>query len=224
MSNAVTNLISLGFWLCQCVYRAAKGAVRLAPSGTFVLELIRQPGKIGAVCSSSPILAQTMAKQVPLDRHGLVVELGAGTGAVTSALLERGIAPERLLVIEQSSAFVQHLRHRYPQITILRGDAAELERYVPAGATVAAIVSSLPLRSLSSEEVTLITTQWRQLLPRKGRVVQFTYDLRGLTRRTCQGFVEQSGQVVWRNLPPARVVTLLRDFEPADDNDLKRVA
>src|SRR5690606_27501302 len=89
----------------------------IAPS-LFLQELCATPGSIGAICPSSRYLASQMARQVPVDDSGLIIELGAGTGAITQALLDHGIAPERLLVVEYSGSFVQRLRTRFPQIKV----------------------------------------------------------------------------------------------------------
>ncbi|ANB72670.1 hypothetical protein AYM40_10030 [Paraburkholderia phytofirmans OLGA172] len=63
---------------------------------------------------------------VPVKGTGLVVELGAGTGAVIQALLDHGIQADRLLIIERSAALVTHLRSRFPRLRIIQGDAGTL--------------------------------------------------------------------------------------------------
>ena len=66
------------------------GAASLA---LFTREIWANPRAMGAACPSAPSLASHMASHVPLDRDGLVVELGGGTGAVTAALLKHGVPP-----------------------------------------------------------------------------------------------------------------------------------
>ena len=174
----------------------------------FARELFSQPAAIGAVWPSSGRLARSVASRVPRHGDGLVVELGGGTGAVTHALLQRGIAPDRLTVIECSPVFVRHLRARFPGVNILEGDAAELGALLPRGSCVDAIVSSLPLRSLPAREAAAIVAQWRALVGDGGIVVQFTYDLRGVERKRPPGFLQRASDIVWANLPPARVLAL----------------
>lgn len=182
----------------------------MLPSWLFFTELLKNPGAIGAVWPSSNALAFTMARQLPVVGEGLIVEIGAGTGSVTKALLESGIEPGRLLIVERSPAFVRHLRHRYPEIKIIQGDATQLHAIVPSNAVVDAIVSSLPLRSLTTEEVSAVVGQWHRVLKTEGIVVQFTYNLRGLIKRNLDGFMEQTKCLVWKNIPPARVSRLSR--------------
>ena len=182
----------------------------MLPSWLFFTELLKNPGAIGAVWPSSKALAYAMARQLPVAGEGLIVELGAGTGSVTEALLESGIEPERLLIVERSAAFVRHLRNRYPAIKVVQGDATQLHALIPSNAVVDAIVSSLPLRSLATTEVSAVVGQWHRVLKAEGIVVQFTYNLRGLIKRNLNGFMEQKKCVVWKNIPPARVSRLSR--------------
>ncbi|WP_316976633.1 class I SAM-dependent methyltransferase [Shumkonia mesophila] len=176
----------------------------------FAHELFRGPASVGAVCPSSARLAQRMASHVSPDGEGLVVELGAGTGVVTQALLDRGIAPERLAVIERSPAFVRHLRARFPDLAVILGSATELADLLEHAGPIDAIVSSLPLRSLPADDVTAIVGQWRHLLATDGVAVQYTYDLRDCGRLATHGFAVRANEIVWGNLPPARVFAFER--------------
>jgi len=171
-------------------------------------EMISQPAAVGAIWPSSARLATRVASLVPCDCDGLVVELGGGTGAVTQALLRRGVGPGRLRVVESSRSFVRHLRARFPELAILHASAAELGSLLPRGSRIDAIVSSLPLRSLPSQEATAIVAWWGTLVGIGGIVVQFTYDLRGGVPLSIPGFVLLADDIVWANLPPARVMAL----------------
>ncbi|WP_424262717.1 class I SAM-dependent methyltransferase [Castellaniella sp.] len=191
------------------------GLVQTVSPGLFLKELLNNPESVGAVWPSSRQLACQMAAQVPLSGDGLVLELGAGTGAVTQALLDRGIPARRLWIVERSPSFVQHLRHRFPALTIIGGDAVELESLLPANKTIDAVVSSLPLRSLPADVVQAVLAQWRQCLAVDGRLVQFTYALWGGDADLFTGFVEEPSHYAWLNLPPARVRTFRRVFSAA---------
>lgn len=172
----------------------------------FVQEMISDPLYVGALCPSSLVLATCMAKHVPITKNGLVVELGAGTGVVTAALLERGVDPERFIVTERSAVFVALLRRRFPALTVIQGDAVQLKAILPEGEAVAAIVSSLPLRSLPSSDTHRIVDQWSQVLIPGGIIVQFTYNLWQSGLPVGNKFAKYFTRIVWRNMPPARVV------------------
>jgi phospholipid N-methyltransferase len=174
----------------------------------FAWEMLSQPSAVGAIWPSSRRLANNVASRVPVSGDGLVIELGGGTGVVTQALLQRGIAPGRLVVIERSAVFVRHLRKRFPEVQIVHGDAADLDQLLRPGARVDAIVSSLPLRLLPAGAAAAIVKQWRALVRHRGVVVQFTYDLRAIDQRPWPGFLRRASDIVWANLPPARVLAL----------------
>lgn len=198
--------------------RRMAGAIRAAPAGLFLREFLKTPAGIGAVWPSSERLARGMAARIDPQGDGLVVELGAGTGVVTQALLDRGVSVERLRVVERTPAFVRHLRQRFPGVAILQGDAAQLADVLDAsapGMPVDAIVSSLPLRSLEAGVVSAVLDQCRTLLRPGCPLIQFTYALRGLpAAELSDGFELRGDRSIWANLPPARVITLERVSEP----------
>jgi len=190
--------------------RRMRGLLRLvrnAAPGVFLRELLSQPAALGCICPSSRFLARGMAQEVPLDVDGMVIELGAGTGAITRALLQRGIAPRDLLLIENSPAFVQRLRDQFPGVTVVHGNAADLYRLIPPGRPVRAIVSSLPLCSLPASLTAAILSQWPTLLQPDGIAVQFTYHLRKPAWRKHLEQADACSRIVWANLPPANIST-----------------
>ncbi len=193
---------------CSWTRRLADARQRIRAPWVFVQEMISQPAAVGAIWPSSARLATRVASLVPCHGDGLVVELGGGTGAVTQALLRRGIAPGRLRVVESSRSFVRHLRARFPELAVLQGSAAELGGLLPRGSRIDAIVSSLPLRSLPTREATAIVAWWGALVGIGGILVQFTYDLRSDEPLSLPGFVPLADDIVWANLPPARVLAL----------------
>ena len=113
---------------------------------TFLVRWLRSPRQIGAIAPSSRYLARAIARQIPraaVVGGAPVVELGGGTGSITQGLLEAGLAPERLFVIERDRRMAELLRRRFPQVTVLCGDAEEMrELLAPYGVTHAAAVVS----------------------------------------------------------------------------------
>ena len=198
--------------------RAVDMAVARSPQSLFLRELVAQPGNVGAICASSPRLAARMAALASAQPDGLVVELGGGTGVITAALLAHGIAPGRLVVVEQSAALADHLRRRFPHICVLEGDAAELVHWhddgrLPAGADgqpqpIRTIVSGLPLLSIPAPARQRILRAGAQVLAPHGRLLQFTYALRGTSPWQLTGLVRQHSERVLANLPPARIDVL----------------
>lgn len=171
-------------------------------------ELLVNPAAAGAPCPSSRPLAKKMAEAVPLDGKGLIVEVGAGTGVVTQALLDRGIAAHRLLIVERSPLLFAHLCRRFPNLNVLLGDAALLASMIPDGQSIDALVSGVPLRSLPFKDSEAIAAHWHGLLLSGTTVVQFTYALRGPLRHLSARFAQHSSEIAWLNFPPARVVSM----------------
>ncbi|MFC0400151.1 class I SAM-dependent methyltransferase [Paraburkholderia rhizosphaerae] len=174
----------------------------------FFKEALLHPWSAGTFFPSSQHLAKAMARPVPIDGTGLVVEVGAGTGAVTRALLGSGIQPERLVIVERSPVLAASLRARFPQLRIVQGDARNIGWFLRQHSRIDAIVSSVPLRSLPYAESESIVEHWRAVLPVETLIIQYTYALYGPPRHLTNGFVQLSSEITWRNLPPARILTL----------------
>lgn len=174
---------------------------------TFAGEIIRNPAAMGAICPSSRTLARIIAEQLAsIATTGWVVELGAGTGNITAALLQQGLAPDRLIAIEQSPKLATHLRKRFPGIQVIEGDASQLGNLLGDKANdIQAIVSGLPLRSLPSTVVKAILAAVQHHLVASGLFVQFTYDLRASSKLPDMQIMHIASRFIWRNLPPARV-------------------
>ena len=174
-------------------------------SSAFVRAWVRSPRSVGMVCPSGPLLARSMAACVPRKGDGLVVELGAGTGTVTRQLLDIGIAPQRLLVIDQSPAMVKLLRNRFPHLTVLEADAGQLKDFLPSDKGVDCIVSSLPLLSLDGHDRARIICSMHEALDEGGLLVQYTYSWRRANAFLKDGFRCVGSRQVWHNVPPARI-------------------
>jgi phospholipid N-methyltransferase len=172
----------------------------------FLKEFFLNPASVGSAVPSSLLLAKTIATQVPRDTSGYVVEIGPGTGVVTEALLKAGVALDKFIIIERSHSFYKHLQKRFPHVTIIHGDAMDLEKLLgDKSAHVSAIVSSLPLRSLPAATGAQIAEQMEKVLMPGGVFVQFTYSLIKTHANLPQKFKYAYSKKIWMNLPPARV-------------------
>jgi phosphatidylethanolamine/phosphatidyl-N-methylethanolamine N-methyltransferase len=187
-----------------------QGITELSALAPFAKQMILNPRSVGAACPSSRKLARVMASFIPQGHKGVVVELGAGTGAITAAILERGIAPERLVAIERSPELIDLLKKRFPKLCIVSGDAQFLDDILnkhieKEERPVKFVISGLPLRSLPKAIVRAIEQQLELILSENGRFIQFTYDFRPDMSGLMSEFVKCDSRVVLQNLPPARV-------------------
>jgi phosphatidylethanolamine/phosphatidyl-N-methylethanolamine N-methyltransferase len=184
-----------------------KRGIRLDDEVRFIRSWIERPLSIGAVTPSSKMLARAMARYVDPHSDGPVVELGPGTGPVTAALVEAGVAPSRLVLVEFNPAFCRILRTRYPSATLVQGDAYSMRRLLetlliePA----AAVVSGLPLVTKPMRQrLRLIRDAFDLMLP-GAPFVQFTYSVASPLPRQLNGFSVEASERIWMNIPPARV-------------------
>ncbi len=169
----------------------------------FVERMARNPRAIGAISPASPALAEAMASRVDFSLPGRVLELGPGTGAVTKALVRRGLGPERVLAVEADATFARILRGRFPGLEVVEGDATQassVETFGPFNA----IISSLPLLNFPVHERVALVSTLLTLLPPGAPFVQYSYGVRPPLPRGPDLRVTLAAKV-WRNLPPARV-------------------
>ena len=184
-----------------------KRGIRLDDEVRFIRSWIERPLSIGAVTPSGKILARTMASYVDPNSTGPVVELGPGTGPVTEALVEVGVKPSRLVLVEFDPTFCRILRSRYPEATLVQGDAYSLRRLLESLLLqpAAAVVSGLPLITKP------IKLRWRlirdafDLMVPGAPFVQFTYSVAPPLPKRLGGFSVEASERIWMNLPPARV-------------------
>lgn len=184
---------------------------RLADEARFFRSWVDSPGLMGAVSPSGRFLARAMARCVDPQSQGLVVELGPGTGPVTDALIERGVAPERLVLVEYAPEFCTLLRDRFPRTRVVQGDAYCLDETL-AGileGPVSAVVSSLPLLNKPDAARQGLLERAFNLMGQDGLFVQFTYGINSpIPLERAKGRLAYSAEgdtPVWLNLPPARV-------------------
>lgn len=187
---------------------------RFADEARFIKAWLDNPLVTGAVSPSGKVLSRTMARAVDPSVPGPIVELGPGTGPVTEALIQRGIAQDRLVLVEFDPAFCKLLARRYPRATIIEGDAYALARSVTPllAQAAAAVVSSLPLLTKPDVQRLALLDEAFALMHPEGVFVQFTYGLGSpVPRVDCNfeptRFAANGSAPVWLNLPPARVWT-----------------
>ena len=192
----------------------------LADSARFLKTLIASPRLTGAVAPSGRALARTMAAATGLPAHGLVVELGPGTGPVTQSLIETGVPPERFVLVEYDPAFCRMLEERFDGVRVIQGDAYDLPRTLAsfAGQPIAAVVSSLPLLNQPPPHRTKLIADAFALMGPAGVFVQFTYGLQSpVPREACANrYFAVRSKLILRNLPPAFVWTYRLDTKSGD--------
>jgi phosphatidylethanolamine/phosphatidyl-N-methylethanolamine N-methyltransferase len=190
----------------QSTVRALKKPLRLDDEVRFLRSWIEKPLRMGAVMPSSKVLARTVARYVDPHSSAPVIELGPGTGAITDALIAHGVAEKRLVLVEFDPGFCALLRERYPQATVIQGDAYNLdvtlsELKEPA----AAMVSGLPLVTKPMLIRLKLMRDAFLKMETGAPFIQFTYSVAPPIPKSLPGIHTQASERVWMNLPPARV-------------------
>jgi phosphatidylethanolamine/phosphatidyl-N-methylethanolamine N-methyltransferase len=179
----------------------------------FFRAWLSEPLRVAAMTPSGRALARLMTAEIT-PRTAPVIELGPGTGAFTRALLARGIPESRIALIELGEEFASLLRPRFPDASVLNIDAARLGKINPFNEERAgAVLSGLPLLSMSNRKVmAILAGAFKQMRP-GGAFYQFTYGPTCPVRRMVLERLGLRAHHIGRtlaNVPPAAVYRITR--------------
>lgn len=167
------------------------------------------PRRVGSIMPSSPKLANRMAREVEEflgpEGGGRIIEVGAGTGAITRALA-KSARSEPLTVVEADRGCCVYLRRNFPDVNVLEGLVEERIDDLIAPGKRLAIVSSIPLFSLTKPQRARVLGAFETLIraARSTRLVQFTY-VPWLPEPRARCLLDGTARAVWQNVPPAWV-------------------
>lgn len=158
---------------------AALAAVpRLAsPAWLHFRRFLAHPRRVKAIFPASKAWGELIASRVRRGDGEFVVELGAGTGAVTRALIASGIPAHQLSVIEIDSEMADFLRLSFPSVRVIEGNAFALADVIPAkmSGRVGTVVCGIPVATLPVDEQRKLIDGIRSLLAEGGRLVLFSF-------------------------------------------------
>lgn len=176
-------------------------------STKFFLSYLKAPGLVGAIAPSSVFLAKALCRHARGAQH--LIELGAGTGAITQYLREEFPAAT-LVAVERDAPMAAALQQRFGTCIVV-ADAiqarTDLFKGIPDQSVV---VSSLPFRSFTETVAAPVITLLRDFLLEspKRRLVQYTYGQRVPFGSPHRALVWKRQKLILRNIPPAWVWTL----------------
>lgn len=173
----------------------------------FFRQWLRSPKSMGAVIPSSRILARAVTEAVRWEPGQTVIELGAGTGAISQGLIDAGLPPEALMMIELDRPLYDYLRQRFPGVRVINGDATRLVDIVrQQGITeIGTVISGLPMVTMPFEFQRAIIEQSLQILGPGGYVLQYSYSPVPPIPARKLGVEAKLVKFVVRNVPPATV-------------------
>lgn len=172
----------------------------------FFRRWLANPLQMGSVVPSSPALCRRIAALAARGPDEAVLELGAGTGVVSRALLASGVPPERLLVVEIVPDMADHLRRALPGVEVLCGDAFDLDRVVPRRwhARIGTAICGIPLVLLPIAEQRRFVQAVETVAPGRGFLL-YTYCITSPLPHRELGLQARREAWTLRNLPPASV-------------------
>ncbi len=179
----------------------------------FLRAWLAAPLRVAAIAPSGPALARAITAEISAASMP-VIEFGPGTGVFTQAILDAGVTPDQLIMIEAGADFAALLRKRFPAVRIVEGSAGALHDVPLFGAgTVGAVVSGLPILSMPKPVVlAILGTAFSELRP-DGAMYQFTYGFRCPVADSvldALGLKASRTSTVLVNAPPASVYKIER--------------
>lgn len=201
-----------------------------AANRAFIYRAIRHPHRFGSPAPSSRRLAEQLASLLPDSGAPTVVELGAGTGALTTQIHRRLPAGSRLMAVEVDEVLAAHLAAELPGIDVRRGDADQLPTLISAAGIARAdvIVTSLPWTLLPPRRRDALLDAIAAVLTPEGMAtaVLTRTALPNRARELRRAFAARFADItmtptVWRNIPPAAVLVARRprpaqEFQPTE--------
>lgn len=188
----------------------ARGQTRM-----FIRQLIKNPGKTGAIMPSSQKLAKRMWELSGAQPDSVIAEYGPGTGSFTRVILDNLLPEQKFFCVEINADFASRLKRDIPGLSVHVGCASNIAEYasLEGADRVDRVISGLPWAVFPDELQHKILSAMVDVMPRGGVFTTFAY-LQGLVMpsgrkfkknlRTYFSVVEMS-RVVWENLPPAIV-------------------
>jgi len=172
----------------------------------FLKRWLANPLQMGSVIPSSPALCRRIAALAACGPDEVVVELGAGTGVISRALLDAGLPPERLVVVEIVRDMADHLRNALPGVNVIQGDAFELAKALPARmhGKVGTAICGIPLVMLPLAQQRRFVEAVESVAPGKGFLL-YTYCITSPLPYRKLGLTAKREAWTPLNIPPASV-------------------
>lgn len=183
----------------------------------FFKGFLRNPKEVGSVVPSSRFLARRVLECGRVSTARVVVELGPGTGVLTSQILGRMPADAKLVAIEILPEFAELLRSSWsdPRFSVYEGCSADLELALADAGEVQAdlVVSGIPFSTLEHGVGRRTLEAAKRVLGENGRFV--AYQFRSAVRRIAEPVLgpAETHSGFW-NIPPMKIYVWKRGTFP----------
>jgi phosphatidylethanolamine/phosphatidyl-N-methylethanolamine N-methyltransferase len=172
----------------------------------FFRRWLANPLQMGSVIPSSHALCRCVVRHTQRAADEAVLELGAGTGVVSRALLEGGVPPERLIVVEIVPEMAAYLRDQLPGVLVIEGDARLLPSLLPRfwHGRIGTVICGIPLVLLSLAEQRRFIDAFETVAPGCG-FLQYSYRFTSPLPWREHGLTPKREAWTPMNFPPATV-------------------
>jgi phosphatidylethanolamine/phosphatidyl-N-methylethanolamine N-methyltransferase len=194
----------------------------------FLKAFLANPLAVGSVIPSSKRLAQRMLESHRFETAQLVVEVGAGTGAVTHVILDNLPLRADYLGIDLNVDFIIDLKKRYPQGRFFAESVENLPLLLEKENLKKAdyIVSGLPWTLFSDELQNTFLAALHESMEDNGELVTFVYLPvlysplgRRFLRNLRKYFIDaEKRQIEFWNFPSAAVIRVRKRRESIPDD------
>ena len=177
------------------------------------LHFLKNPRKIGAICSSSKRLGKVITQDIGIEHAKYIVEIGPGFGVFTHEILKKKSKDSIFFALENNREIANTLKKKVKDVEVLNESAAHILDIMHARSikSLDVIVSGLPWSIFSGEEQDSLLTSIYKSLDTHGCFATFAYILptpqAKLFRKKLYKYFQQVtiSNVVWKNFPPAYV-------------------
>jgi phosphatidylethanolamine/phosphatidyl-N-methylethanolamine N-methyltransferase len=172
----------------------------------FFRRWLANPLQMGSVVPSSATLCRRIAALVTRAEDEIVLEIGAGTGVISRALLAAGVPAEKLVVVEIVPDMADHLSQVLPGVNVLNADAFELARELPERfrGKVGTAICGIPLVMLPLAQQQRFVDAVEAVAPGRGFLL-YTYCITSPLPYGKLGLTAKREAWTPLNFPPASV-------------------
>lgn len=155
---------------------SSRDSSRSAEVSLFLRRWVAHPFRVAAVLPSSDAFCSLVARHAVRSPDEIVVEVGAGTGAISQALITAGLPQSNLLMIELDDEMSRMLQARFPGANVVLGDAKAPAEVIPQDwhGRITTCVSGLPLLQFPLAEQRRFVDQLFDTMGPGGRLLQYS--------------------------------------------------
>lgn len=177
-----------------------------ANKSLFFRRWLRNPLQMGSIIPSSPALCRRITAAVERGPDEYVLELGAGTGVISAALLAAGVPANKLIVVEIVPEMAEFLRQSLPGVNVICGDAFDLRNALPEHMhnKIGTAICGIPLVLLPLERQEAFRDAVESVAPGRGFLL-YTYCATSPLPYGKLGMAARRMAFTLANFPPASV-------------------